>query len=379
MIPRPIRVAHVITELNMGGAEQMLFKLVTRMDRERFHCTVVSMTDKGPIGEKIAEAGVPVFRLAMGRGKPTPKGLSTFYHLLKRESVDIVQSWLYHADLFGLVMGRVAEVRRVIWGIRCSDMHLRKYRPLTAVVVRLCGVLSPLADAIVVNSREGARIHRKRGYRTDRMVLIPNGFDTTVFKPDPRARGRLLNELGLADDVTLIGLIARFDLMKDHPNFLRAAAILAEQEPAAHFVMVGRGITFRNGALTSHVPEGLEGRLHMLGQRDDVAGIASALDISTSSSAFGEGFSNTIGEAMACGVPCVVTDVGDSALIVGDAGVVVPPGDSEALAAGWRRILEMDSEQRAAMGAKARERIQEEFELSVVVGRFERLYERLMP
>lgn len=378
MNSEPIRIAHVITELNMGGAEQMLRKLVTRMDRERFRCVVVSMTERGPIGEKIARAGVPVFQLGMGRGKPTPAGLSRFYRLLKRESVDIIQSWLYHADLFGLFVGRVAEVKRVVWGIRCSDMRLRKYRPLTAMVVRLCGVLSPLADAIVVNSREGARVHRKRGYLTDRMVLIPNGFDTVAFQPDDGARGRLLNELGLPGDVKLVGLIARFDLMKDHPNFLRAAALLAGREPASHFVMVGRGITPGNKVLASHVPEGLAGRIHMLGERDDVASIAAALDIATSSSAFGEGFSNTIGEAMACGVPCVVTDVGDSAMIVGDTGVVVPPGDSEALAQGWRRILDMDPEERAAMGAKARERIQTEYELNVVVRRFENLYEKLM-
>ncbi len=374
----PIRIAHVITELNMGGAEQMLRKLVTRMDRKRFRCVVISMTERGPIGEKIAEAGVPVFPLGMGRGKPTPDGLARFYHLLKQESVDIVQSWLYHADLLGLLVGRLAEVRSVVWGIRCSDMRLRQYRPLTALVVRLCGVLSPLADAIVVNSKEGARIHWKRGYLTDRMVLIPNGFDTGVFRPDERARGRLLNELGLGEDAKLIGLIARFDLMKDHPNFLGAAALLAGNDPSVHFVMVGRGITPNNRTLASYVPEGLEERLHMLGQRDDVASIAAALDVATSSSAFGEGFSNTIGEAMACGVPCVVTDVGDSAMIVGDTGVVVPAGDSEALAQGWRRILDMDPEKRAAMGAKARERIQTEYELSVVVRRFESLYEKLM-
>ncbi len=378
MTSQPIRIAHVITELNMGGAEQMLRKLVTRMDRDRFRCVVISMMERGPIGKKIAEAGVPVFRLGMGRGKPTPGGLSRFYHLLKRESVDIIQTWLYHADLFGLFVGRLAEVRRVVWGIRCSDMRLRHYRPLTALVVRLCGVLSPLADAIVVNSQEGARIHRKRGYLTDRMVLIPNGFDTVAFQPDESARGRLLNELGLEENAKLIGLIARFDLMKDHPNFLGAAALLAGNDPSAHFVMVGRGVTPNNRTLASYVPEGLEGRLHMLGQREDVACIAAALDIATSSSAFGEGFSNTIGEAMACGVPCVVTDVGDSARIVGDTGVVVPAGDSEALAGGWRKILEMSPEKRAVMSARARERIQREYELGVVVQRFEDLYEKLM-
>ena len=373
----PISLAHVITELNMGGAEQMLCKLVTRMDRERFRCIVISMTDKGPVGERIAEAGIPLFQLGMGLGKPTPGGLAKFYHLLKQESVDIVQSWLYHADLLGLVVGRVAEVRRVVWGIRCSDMRLRRYRPLTALTVRLCGVLSPLADAIVVNSREGARIHRKRGYLTDRMVLIPNGFDTTAFRPDPGARARLLEELGLSGDARLIGLIARFDLMKDQPNFLRAADILAGEEPAVHFVMVGRGVAPENRRLADLITDRLKGRVHLLGQRNDVARIAAGLDIASSSSAFGEGFSNTIGEAMACEVPCVVTDVGDAAQVVGETGVVVPPGDPEALARGWRELL-ADDDRRRLLGRQARERIREEFELDVVVRRYESVYERLM-
>ncbi len=378
MNPRPISVAHVITELNMGGAEQMLCKLVARMDRERFRCIVVSMTDKGPIGEKIAEAGVRVFQLGMGLGKPTPGGIAKFHQLLKQESVDIVQSWLYHADLFGLIMGRVAEVRRVVWGIRCSDMRLRQYRPLTALTVRLCGVLSPLADAIVVNSREGARIHRKRGYLPDRMVLIPNGFDTTGFHSDPEARDRLLHELGLPGDVNLIGLIARFDLMKDQRNFLRAAEILSKRDDHAHFVMVGRGVVPENRELVSWIPQGLEKRVHLLGQRDDVARIAAGLDIASSSSAFGEGFSNTIGEAMACGVPCVVTDVGDARSIVGDTGIVVPPGDPEALARGWEELLAAGQEKRHEMGRKARERIQGEFELSSVVRQYENLYRKLL-
>jgi len=374
---RPIHIAHLITELNMGGAEQMLRKLVTRMDKDRFRCVVISMTDRGPIGEKISEAGVPVFQLGMGLGKPTPGGLAKFYHLLKQESVDIVQSWLYHADLLGLLVGRVAEVKRVVWGIRCSDMRLRQYRPLTALTVRLCGVLSPLADAIVINSQEGARIHRKRGYRTDRMVLIPNGFDTAAFQPDGSARTWLIHELGLREDVRLIGLIARFDIMKDHPNFLRAASLVAEKDPHVHFVMVGRHITPRNPELAAHIPEGIQDRFHLLGQRDDVPRIAAALDIATSSSAFGEGFSNTIGEAMACGVPCVVTDVGDSAQVVGDTGIVVPPGDAAALAGGWRDLL-ADDERRRRLGEKARERIRAEFDLEVVVRRFEGLYDKLM-
>lgn len=379
MSQAPSTILHLITELNMGGAEQMLYKLVTRMERKRFRCIVVSMTDKGPIGDKIAASGIDVLPLGMGLGRPTLSGLSRLYHLLKQESVDLIQTWLYHADLLGLLVGRMAGTHRVIWGIRCSNMHLRNYRPLTALTVRLCGLMSPLTDAIVVNSEQGMDVHRRRGYHTERMIWIPNGFETDRFYPDESAREWLLNDLGLTDDVVLIGLVARYDPMKDQTGFLRAASIVAEEEDTSHFVMVGRGIDQNNRELMPYLDHPrLKGRVHLLGLRHDIPRIVAALDIATSSSAFGEGFSNTIGEAMSCGVPCVVTDVGDSARIVGDTGLVVPKGDPEALTGGWLQLLRLGREGRRALGESARSRVLQNFEIGKVVRQFEEFYSGLL-
>ena len=379
MIKGRINIVHLITELNMGGAEQMLCKLVERMDYKRFRCLVVSMTDRGPIGEKIVEKGIPVIDLGMALGRPNLRGIAKLFHFLKHESVDIVQTWLYHADLLGLIVGRMAGVERIIWGIRCSNMHLRNYRPLTALTVRIGGLMSPLADAIVVNSEEGKEVHRRRGYYTERMVLIPNGFDTTIFYPDESARDFLLKELSLSKPVALIGLVARFDPMKDQRTFLKAASMLAEKEESAHFVMVGRGIDYDNKELISLLNNKvLNGRVHLLGLRQDIPRIVAGLDVATSSSAFGEGFSNTIGEAMACGVPCVVTDVGDSERIVGDTGFVVPKRDPEAMASALGQLLKMGRDGRKAMGGKARLRIVENYEIGKVVGRFEEFYKKLI-
>ena len=374
----PITVAHLITELNMGGAEQMLHKLVTRMDRSSFRCLVASMTDTGPIGERIRGDGIPVLPLGMGLGRPTLSGLARFHHFLKRESVDIVQTWLYHADLLGLIVGRLAGVRRVIWGIRCSDLHLKKYRPLTALTVKTSGALSSLADAIVVNSTEGMRVHEKRGYQTERMILIPNGFDTSRFRPDASAKSWLLDLLGLPHDVVFIGLVARFDPMKDHATFFKAASMVARQEDAVHFILIGRGLVPHNERLSPFMDHHLQGRVHLLGLRDDIPRLTAALDIATSSSAFGEGFSNTIGESMSCGVPCVVTDVGDSARIVGDSGIVVPPVDPVAMAEAWRKLIRFGEDGRRALSEKARSRVLENFDIWKVVKRFEELYVRLM-
>jgi len=238
--------------------------------------------------------------------------------------------------------------------------------------------MSTLADAIVVNSREGRDIHAKRGYHADRMLIIPNGFDTDRFHPDESARDWLLNLLGLAPEAILIGLVARFDPMKDQPTFLRAARLLAEEEPAAHFVMVGRGMVPHNTTLHPFLGGPLEGRVHLLGLRNDIPRLTAALDIATSSSAFAEGFSNTIGEAMSCGIPCVVTDVGDSAQIVGDTGVVVSPENPEALVQGWIKLLRMDKRERTQLGNKARQRIMTNYEIGKIVQRFEQFYQKLI-
>ena len=377
MSHKPITIVHLITELNMGGAEQMLHKLVSKMDPRKFRSIVISMTDRGPVGEKIASDGIPVLELGMTLGRPNLKGFYRIFYYLHREQADILQTWLYHADLLGLVAGRLAGIKRIVWGLRCSNMHLRNYRPLTALTVKAGTLLSPLADAIVVNSRKGRDVHRRRGYHTDRMIFIPNGFDVNRFHPDESAKKWLTNHLGIPEDVVLVGLVARFDPMKDQPTFLNAASLILKKHDSVHFVLIGKDIVPTNKVLTPFINDHLRSRVHLLGVRRDIPRLTAAFDIGNSSSAFGEGFSNTIGEAMACGVPCVVTNVGDSSFVVGDTGFVVPPKEPETLAKAWEEMLKQGRDSRKAMGEKARERITENFELGKIVKRFEHLYKKL--
>jgi len=369
-----LTVVHLITELNTGGAEQMLYKVITGMDRSRFRSVVVSMTDRGTVGAKIANEGFPVLELGMTLGTPNPKGAWRLYRFLRREKPNILQTWLYHADLLGVLIGRMAAVRRIVWSIRCSDMDLANYRLLTTVTLKICARLSVWADAILVNSEQGRRVHEAMGYNSERMVFIPNGFDTALFQADPGAKARLLSELRLGRETFLIGQVARFDLMKDHPNFLKAASLLKSRRNV-HFVLAGNGIDRSNPELVKHLDPDLHNRVHFLGPREDIPSLMPAFDIATSSSAYGEGFSNSIGEAMACGVPCVVTDVGDSAVIVGDTGMVVPPRNHEALADAWLGLLEVGDEKRKELGARARKRVLEKYGIDGVVKRFEEFYE----
>ncbi len=369
-----LTLVHLISSLNVGGAQLMLSQLVSRLNHRQLKQVVVSLIEVGPVGETIRALGVPVYSLGMQRGRPSPEGFGRLVRLLRRERPAILQTWLYHADLLGLFVARWAQTPVVVWNVRASNMDMQQYRRLSGWTVKACARLSALPRAVVVNSEAGRAFHTRIGYRPRQWVVIPNGIDLQQFRPAPAARAEVRGELGLPPEAALIGLVARFDPMKDHATFLRAARELVHAGSTAHFVLVGEGATPDNAALAELVAqEGLEGRAHLLGRRTDIPRLTAAFDIASSSS-YGEGFPNVIGEAMACGVPCVATDVGDTAQIVGETGVIVPPRDPAALAEGWRRTIEMGAEQRQRLGLAARARIQQHYSLESMVRHYEELY-----
>jgi glycosyltransferase involved in cell wall biosynthesis len=220
-------------------------------------------------------------------------------------------------------------------------------------------------------------VHAEFGYVENKMVVIPNGFDLTIFKPEAGTRLSVRQELGISNEALIIGLVGRFDPQKDQYNFVQAAALLHMVLPEVHFLLCGDGISWQNSKLAEWIEKaGIPNNFHLLGRREDITRLTTALDIATSSS-IGEGFPNVIGEAMACGVPCVVTDVGDSALIVGDTGRVVPPKNPQALAAAWSDLIKMGPEYRRQLGLAARRRIEENYSLPAIVAQYENLYEEL--
>ncbi len=374
----PLKVVHLITGLARGGAETMLYRLLTRLDRQRFASVVVSLTDRGALGAAIAALGVPVHALGMRRGVPAPQAVGRLWRLLRRERPAVLQTWLYHADLLGLVAGRLAGVPAVVWNVQCSDMDLRHYPPLTALTRRLLAALSRAPQAVVSCSYRAKEDHERLGYRPRRWRVIPNGFDLEQFRPDPAAPARLRQLLGAPPAAPLIGLVARYDPQKDHATFLQAARRLLDMRADVRFVLVGAGVDWHNPRLAAPARAlGLEPHLHLLGERDDVAALLPGLDLATLSSAFGEGFPNAVGEAMACGVPCVVTDVGDAAYLVGDTGRVVPPRDPAALAAAWAALLARPAAERQALGRAARARVATLFSLEAVTKQYAALYAEL--
>lgn len=377
-MPDPIRLLHLITGLNVGGAELALARLIPRLDRQKFASTVVSMTTLGSVGERLQADGISVKALGMRRGSPSPAGFARLVFLLKRQSPHILQTWLYHADLLGLLAAPLAGWPQVVWNVRASDLDMRRYHPLSGWTVRVCAWLSSRPQAIVVNSQAGQAFHARLGYRPKDWRYIPNGVDVQEFRPRFEARAEVRRELNLPPDVILIGWVARFDPMKDPANFLRAAELLAGENTEVHFVWVGAGMTVENAALMNMIERAkLAGRVHLVGPRADVPRLNAAFDIATLAS-LSEGSPNVIAEAMACGVPCVVTDVGDAARLVGNTGVVVPPQTSAALAGGWRQLLALSADERHRLGQLARRRIETNYSLTDTVNQYERLYSSLM-
>ncbi len=373
-----IKTVHVITGLDIGGAEMMLYKLLSRMERSAFQSLVVSLKDGGALKKRISDLGIPVFTLGMNRQASIPIGFSRLLFLLRRQRPQILQTWLYHADLLGLLAGKLARVPAIAWNLRCSELRVEDYSRGLSLIIRGLAKLSHLPDAIIVNSLKGCRQHERLGYHPVRWQLIPNGFDTDLFRPAPRASSGLRRSLGLPAEAPLIGLVARFHPMKDHANFFKAAALLHKLRPEVHYILVGSGIDENNMSLLGQISHlGISRQVHLLGERQDIASITRMLDIATSSSCSGEGFSNAIGEAMACGVPCVVTDVGDSAYLVGQTGEVVPPHSPRALADAWHKILSMSEVERRARGKAARARIVSRFSLDEIVKQYEVFYQEL--
>lgn len=365
-------IVHLITGLEIGGAERMLAHLATRTDRDRFPTTVVSMTGAGKIGPVLAEAGIAVESLGMRRGVAHPGGLARLLKILRRRRPQVLQTWLYHADFLGLIARWLGHAPGLLWNIRCSESVDG------SAVRRVLSRFSPMPDAVVVNSLAGQRYHQSLGYRPKRWEHIPNGIDTSELRPDEEARYRLRGALGIEEGTIAIGLPARYHPMKDHATFLAAAARLSQRRPEVLFLLVGTGIEPANRELARAIAgHGLRDRVRLLGECGAMSAVYPALDLATLSSAFGEGWPNVIGEAMACGVPCVATDSGDSAEIIGDSGVVVPPRDPPALAAAWEQVAALGPEGRRSLGAKARERVVRNYDLAAIIGRYEALYDEM--
>jgi glycosyltransferase involved in cell wall biosynthesis len=366
VIPLPRKIIYVTAGLRGGGAEAMLARLATAHPAVADEITIVSLLPAEAFVERLRAEGVTVIELDFAGARGIAFGLVKLARLISDTEPQVVQGWMYHGDLaalIALVLSGRRRQTRLVWSIRCSDMDLRRYGIGLRLVVHACTLLARWPDLVTANSAAGLKHHLSLGYRPRRTEVVANGIDVDEFRPDATAREVVRRELGIAADEIVIAHLARVDPMKDHASFLAAMAEL----PDLRALLIGHG--------TENLPEARN--LLRLGRRGDVARLLAAADFVVSSSRFGEGFSNSLAEGMACGLPAIATNVGDAKLIVGDIGLVVQPENPTALAAAIRTLAREPDIARAARGAKARARVVENFTMTHAIQRYTELYASL--
>lgn len=373
-----LRITHVINNLATGGAESMLVRLATDL-REEFDQNVVCLLDRGALAPRLESSGIPVTALGTSARIPNPLVTVQLARQLRTLRPDVVQTWLYQSDLVGGLAARLVGQRNVVWNLRAADLSPSESHPLTRVIVRICAALSATIPArIICCAASVAEVHRGLGYDANRMTVICNGVDLARFRPDAEARRQVRDELGLPAGSLLVGLIARLHPQKDHQTFFAAVRALRLSRPDVHFVLAGQRMDAREPEVAALLRQHqIDDGVHLLGERHDVPRICAALDLATSSSAWGEGFPNVLCEAMACEVPCVATDAGDAKLIIGDTGRVVARRDPRALYTAWVDLLSMDSAERGRLGRAARDRVARHYDQRTSTERYAQVYRQL--
>jgi glycosyltransferase involved in cell wall biosynthesis len=369
-------VLHVITGLAVGGAEMALYRLILAFRDSRYTHTVIVLTPGGGMYTRFIEAGIQLIVLDVRRSPVSD--LVRLVRLMRSLHPDVVQTWLYHADFLGGIAARMAGIRSIIWGVRTTDVDGGCARA-TSLIRRLCAALSRwVPDTIVCVAEAARQSHSLLGYDPARMVVVANGFDLSVLTPNPFRRCQLRAACGFTSDDIVVGTLGRFNLDKDHANFVQAAGQLARRHARLRFLMVGKNLDADNPDLMRWIAAtGHPERFVLLGERADIAACLAAMDIFCLSSRT-EAFPNVVGEAMAMGLPCVATDVGDVALLMADTGVLVPKADPDALAQGVAGLMTRGRDYRAQLGEQARERIRATFNMASVRERFERIYDNVI-
>ena len=370
-----MKITHIITGLSNGGAEAALFRLTT-FDRNNYH-EVISIMDAGYYGERLIKSGVQVHTLNMSRGRITISGIVRLYKLLKVIQPDVVQTWMYHADLIGGIIARLAGIRSVIWGIR-GPFNRKLTSIQTTVTIRLCALLSKwIPVAVVSNSMHAAKVHENVGYDSSKLVYIPNGYSFDDFRPNRKAGIAFRKKMNLGPETIILGMVARFDPYKDHENLLAALSMISKGHYKICCVLVGHEMETDNLSLSRLIEKhGVSDVVKLLGPRADISKVMTGLDLHLLSS-LAESFPNVLAEAMACGTPCVTTDVGDAALIVGVTGWVVTPSNPDEMAdAIGEALVEMKKSSKWSARRKAcRDRIFNNYTLEGMISSYNKIWE----
>lgn len=385
-----IKVVFFISDLNYGGAQRQLITLVKSINKEKFDVSVIYYYVDCPLEKDLQEADVTTICIEK-------KGWKDFFGFylklviqLRKIQPDIIHSYLMIANLFALAIKPFFPFTKIVWGIRDSthlvwgidneeNIDIENNDQKDSLIFQTICFFSRFTDMIIANSYAGKKYFLAHNFPQDKTITITNGINTERFTIDPEARNNIRTEWGINPDTILIGLVGRIHPMKDHPTFLQAAAILSQNKKNIKFICVGSGEENYQQELQQLAKKlGLEAGLIWAGSRQDMPAVYNALDIAVSASSRGEGFSNVLGESMACGVSCVATDVGDSAIIIGDDGMVVSPGDFKALAIAIEQVIEKDDYHKYLHKKHLREKVVNNFSVAQLAQKTEQALLDLM-
>ncbi|MGD6968564.1 glycosyltransferase [Rossellomorea vietnamensis] len=359
------RIVHIITDLDSGGAENMLLKFLRYSDKEEYFHEVISLKDEGVIGEKIIKEGIKVHCLNLHKSN----FISSFNRAVKIcKNFDIINTWLYHADIFGFILSKVMLRKKLIWNIRHSNLDKEANKKSTLRIVKTNSLISKYVDCITYNSNKALETHQEIGYKNNHSVIIPNGFELDRYKFNIKKRVAIRKKLMIKDNEKVIITVGRWDIQKDYYTLMKALNELKVNKTDYKVIMVGTKLDEYNEELVSLIKKyNLEENIILLGRRDDIVELLSAADLYVSSS-MGESFSNAIGEAMACELTCIVTNVGDSKLMVANSGIVVEKQDYLKMAAQIGNFIKQPKSERNKV---ARKRVLENYEIRTVVKNIE--------
>ncbi len=374
-----MKIIHIITGLNNGGAEAILYRLC-KYNKNNKHI-VISMMDKGKYGELLEKENIKVYTLGMPIGKLTFKGIIDLYKLIQKFNPDVVQTWMYHANLIGGIIAKFSGVKKIVWGIHHSNLDETHNKKSTIFIAKILGKISGIVPSdIIFCAEKSYEIHKLIGYRCKNMKVIPNGYELDKFYPNYENLENLKNQFNLNDAENIIGLVARFDELKDHNNLLHSLQLVKKKGIDFKCLLVGSNISNTNIELTNMINKyDINENIILLGERNDIPNIMNLLDIHVLSS-YSEAFPNVLCEAMACGVSCITTDVGDAAFIVGNTGFVVPIKAPELMS---DKIIKMlyekkhDTKSWNNRKTNSRKRIVENFSIEKMIKNYEIIWNTL--
>ena len=371
-----MKVVHIITGLGDGGAEHALFK-ICKYDISNKHF-VISLKGPGKYFSLLNKLGIKVYCLNVNFFSIIK--FISFIKLLRFLKPDIVQTWLVHADFIGGIAARLAGINNIFWNIRYSNIEIGKAKLTTVIIIKILSILSYFIPKFIITvSKKAKKIYEKIGYNGKIIKFIPNGYDLSILKINKHQKTNFKKKIKIKKEIPLIGKVARFDPQKDHLNLLSALSLIRSKNINFLCVLVGFNMNKKNINLMSDIKRlKLTNHVKLLGQNDDISEVMNGLDLHILSSSYGEGFPNVVAESMACGTPCVVTDVGDSGLVVGKTGWIVPPKNPVKLARAIENALyEKGSNKWNKRCKKARLRIMQNFSIGNMIKLYDKSWNRV--